>query len=109
VLIFVWSLNGGRQGTLNFIGKFGLWELQINRFHARFYRTRDEAMKCVTRYLTAAEITERQITRVRELTRMTEAEAPRLLILELLRDDYPRDVATILLARAQHAPSCGVE
>ena len=36
--------------TLNFIGKFGLWELQVNRFHARFYRTRDEAMKCVTRY-----------------------------------------------------------
>ena len=36
--------------TLNFIGKFGLWELQVNRFRARFYRTRDEAMKCVTRY-----------------------------------------------------------
>ena len=36
--------------ALNFIGKFGLWELQVNRFHARFYRTRDEAMKCVTRY-----------------------------------------------------------
>jgi hypothetical protein len=36
--------------TLNFIGKFGLWELQVNRFRARFYRTRDEAMKTVTRY-----------------------------------------------------------
>ena len=36
--------------TLNFISKFGLWELQVNPFHARFYRTRDEAMKCVTRY-----------------------------------------------------------
>ena len=36
--------------TLNFISKFGLWELQINRFRARFYRTRDAAMKCVTRY-----------------------------------------------------------
>lgn len=36
--------------TLNFIGKFGLWELQVDRFRARFYRTRDEAMKCVTRY-----------------------------------------------------------
>ena len=36
--------------TLNFISKFGLWELQVNRFRARFYRTRDAAMKCVTRY-----------------------------------------------------------
>lgn len=36
--------------TLTFVGKFGLWELGINRFRARFYRTRDEAMKCVTRY-----------------------------------------------------------
>jgi len=36
--------------TLNFISKFGLWELYVNHFHARFYRTRDEAMKTVTRY-----------------------------------------------------------
>lgn len=36
--------------TLNFISKFGLWELQVNRFRARFYRTRDAAMKTVTRY-----------------------------------------------------------
>lgn len=36
--------------TLDFISKFGLWELRVNRFRARFYRTRDEAMKCVTRY-----------------------------------------------------------
>lgn len=36
--------------ALNFIGKSGLWELQVNRFRIRFYRTRDEAMKCVTRY-----------------------------------------------------------
>ena len=35
---------------LNFVAKFGLWELQVNRFRARFYRTRDAAMKCVTRY-----------------------------------------------------------
>jgi hypothetical protein len=35
---------------LNFVGKFGLWELRVNRCRARFYRTRDEAMKCVTRY-----------------------------------------------------------
>lgn len=36
--------------ALTFINKFGLWELQVNRFRGRFYRTRDEAMKTVTRY-----------------------------------------------------------
>jgi hypothetical protein len=36
--------------TLNFIGKFGLWELRIDHFRIRFYHTRDAAMKCVTRY-----------------------------------------------------------
>ena len=35
---------------LGFISKFGLWELQVNHCRTRFYRTRDEAMKCVTRY-----------------------------------------------------------
>jgi len=36
--------------TLNFVGKFGLWELTINKFRTRFYWTRDGAMKTVTRY-----------------------------------------------------------
>jgi|ERR1022692_775869 hypothetical protein len=36
--------------TLNFISKFGLWELRIDHFRLRFYRTRDAAMKTVTRY-----------------------------------------------------------
>lgn len=30
--------------------KYGLWELKVDHFRARFYRTRDAAMKCVTRY-----------------------------------------------------------
>lgn len=36
--------------TLNFIGKFGMWELKVDHFRIRFYRTRDEAMKTVIRY-----------------------------------------------------------
>jgi hypothetical protein len=36
--------------TLTFQSRFGLWEMKINKFRARFYRTRDEAMKTVTRY-----------------------------------------------------------
>jgi len=36
--------------TLTFEGRFGLWELKINKFRARFYPTREAAMKTVTRY-----------------------------------------------------------
>ena len=36
--------------TLRFQSPIGLWELRINNFRARFYRTHDEAMKLVTRY-----------------------------------------------------------
>jgi hypothetical protein len=36
--------------TLRFEGRYGLWELRINSFRMRFYRTRDEAMKTVSRY-----------------------------------------------------------
>ena len=40
--------------TLRFEGRFGLWELKINNFRARFYLTRDEAMKLVNRYRRAS-------------------------------------------------------
>jgi hypothetical protein len=36
--------------TLNFHSRFGLWELQINRFRARFYLTRYGAEKVIARY-----------------------------------------------------------
>jgi len=36
--------------TLTFQSRFGLWELRMDHFRIRFYRTRDEAMKTVTRY-----------------------------------------------------------
>ena len=36
--------------TLKFEGRFGLWELKIDNFPYRFSRTRDAAMKLVTRY-----------------------------------------------------------
>jgi hypothetical protein len=35
---------------LEFESRIGLWRLEVNRCRARFYRTRDAAMKCVTRY-----------------------------------------------------------
>jgi hypothetical protein len=35
---------------LTFQDRIGLWELEVDHFRARFYRTRDAAMKCVTRY-----------------------------------------------------------
>jgi hypothetical protein len=41
--------------TLVFIAKFGLWELKVDHFRTRFYRTRDEAMKTVTRYRRATQ------------------------------------------------------
>lgn len=40
--------------TLRFESKYGLWELKINNFRMRFYRTRDEAMKLVARYRRAS-------------------------------------------------------
>lgn len=36
--------------TLHFISRFGLWELRINRFRARFYRTRYGAERLIERY-----------------------------------------------------------
>jgi hypothetical protein len=36
--------------TLIFISKFGLWELRLNHFRARFYRDHYGAVKTVTRY-----------------------------------------------------------
>jgi hypothetical protein len=41
--------------TLCFIAKFGLWELKVDHFRARFYLTRDEAMKTVRRYRRATQ------------------------------------------------------
>ena len=41
--------------TLRFEGRLGLWELKINNFRTRFYRTHDEAMKLVTRYRRASD------------------------------------------------------
>ena len=40
--------------TLKFESRIGLWELRIDRFRARFYRTRDEAMRLVDRYRRAS-------------------------------------------------------
>jgi hypothetical protein len=40
---------------LNFIGKFGLWELQINNFRRRFYTSRYGAEKLIARYRRASE------------------------------------------------------
>jgi hypothetical protein len=36
--------------TLRFENRFWLWELRINNFRARFYRTRYEAEKLIARY-----------------------------------------------------------
>lgn len=36
--------------TLRFEGRFGLWELRINSFRARFYTSRYGAEKLVARY-----------------------------------------------------------
>ena len=47
--------------------------------------------------MTAAEITERQVIRVRELTNLTAEQCSRELIAEMLKDDYPRDAAVKLL------------
>jgi hypothetical protein len=57
--------------TLEFIGRFGLWELHITGvWRSHFYRTRDEAMKSVTRLRSAKQAQidreERQEARERE-------------------------------------------
>jgi len=36
--------------TLEFISRFGLWELRINHFRARFYASRYGAEKLIARY-----------------------------------------------------------
>jgi hypothetical protein len=41
--------------TLEFQWRIGLWELKINNFRARFFRTRDAAMELVDRYRAALE------------------------------------------------------
>ena len=46
--------------------------------------------------MTPEEVTERQVTRVRELTNMGEDLLPRTLILELLKSMYPTDAASYI-------------
>lgn len=36
--------------TLNFISKFGLWELRVNRCRLRFYTSRYGAERVIARY-----------------------------------------------------------
>jgi hypothetical protein len=40
--------------TLRFEGRFGMWELKINNFRARFYTNRAAAEKLVARYRRAS-------------------------------------------------------
>ena len=54
--------------------------------------------------MTAAEITERQVARVRELTNLSEEELPTEHILERLRDNYPSDAADIIMAERRAYP-----
>ena len=50
------------------------------------------------------EITERQVTRVLELTNMTEEQCPRETIVDLLKTMYPREAAAYILDLLQSRP-----
>jgi hypothetical protein len=47
--------------------------------------------------MTTDEITERQVTIVRKLTNLTAEQCSRNQIVEMLKNDFPRDVAAKLL------------
>jgi len=51
--------------------------------------------------MTEAEITERQVMRVRELTNMTNEQISRTYIMELLKTMYPVDAAKCLIKMMQ--------
>jgi hypothetical protein len=57
--------------------------------------------------MTEAEITERQVLRVRELTNMTNEQISRIYIMELLKTMYPSEAAEYLVKVVQHY-SCTV-
>ena len=52
--------------------------------------------------MTEAEITERQVLRVRELTNMTNEQISRIYIMELLKTMYPSEAAEYLVKVVQH-------
>ena len=52
--------------------------------------------------MTEAEITERQVLRVRELTNMTNEQISRIYITELLKTMYPSEAAEYLTKTSQN-------
>jgi len=65
------------------------------------HKTRFSDSSLYARFAERAEITKRQVTRVRELTNMTNEQISRTYIMELLKTMYPSEAAKCLIKMMQ--------